>query len=374
MRTPTLKALVESIRDSDLDAARAILEGAPDLVSAHDPNSFGATPLLHAVHVDDRSMVDLLLAAGADIDQRSDWWAGSFGVLDSASDDLAEYLLERGATLTAHAAARLGMKDALLALLDDDPSLAHARGGDGQLPLHFSRTPAIAELLLERGAAIDARDFDHESTAAQWRATDRPEVAAYLVSRGCAVDPFLAALVEEFPLLERTTAAEPDGVNVRVTPERFPTTGARAALHIYAYTIGTGAALLHACGAANRAASVRWLTKHGAQVDARGGYDEQTPLHAAAWHDAVDAANALLDAGAPIDAKSGSIHHNEPLGWAIVSGAARMVDILIERGATVRDEHRESAAAGAAGRFLQYNRTRPRDRWVEIARRLDAVG
>ena len=44
----------------------------------------------------------------------------------------------------------------------------HARGGDGQTPLHFASTVEVAEFLLENGAEIDARDVDHESTPAQY--------------------------------------------------------------------------------------------------------------------------------------------------------------------------------------------------------------
>src|SRR5262249_3225605 len=154
------------------------------------PDCFGATPLIHAVGTDDRAMVDLLLELGADIDQRSDWWAGSFGVLDSAADEMSEHLLARGATLTAHAAARLGKIDRLRAILDEAPSLVRARGGDGQTPLHFARTVEIAELLLSRGADIDALDIDHASTAAQWLGELRPGVTLHLVSRGAAPDPF----------------------------------------------------------------------------------------------------------------------------------------------------------------------------------------
>jgi len=43
--------------------------------------------------------------------------------------------------------------------------LVHARGGDGQTPLHFASTVEIAEFLLAHGAAIDARDVDHEAHA-----------------------------------------------------------------------------------------------------------------------------------------------------------------------------------------------------------------
>src|SRR6478752_1075399 len=43
------------------------------------------------IHVGSRAMLDVLLEAGADINARSRWWAGSFGILDLAAPELAAY-------------------------------------------------------------------------------------------------------------------------------------------------------------------------------------------------------------------------------------------------------------------------------------------
>src|SRR5688500_5352566 len=161
------EALKAAISANDAGAVATVLQQHPDLTRQLDralPDfGFGATPLLGAVYRNNREMVDVLLRAGADINARSEWWAGSFGVLDH-DGPLTDFLVERGATIDAHAAARLGMLDGLEALVSANPALVHARGGDGQTPLHFARSIAIAEFLLDRGADIDARDVDHEST------------------------------------------------------------------------------------------------------------------------------------------------------------------------------------------------------------------
>src|SRR6266853_2841111 len=115
-----------------------------------------------------REMLDVLLAAGADINARSRWWAGGFGLLDSAEPKLAAYAIKRGAVVDAHSAARLGMLDKLRQLVSASPVLVHARGGDGQTPLHFASTIEVAAYLLEHGATLDALDVDHESTPAQY--------------------------------------------------------------------------------------------------------------------------------------------------------------------------------------------------------------
>src|SRR6266550_2038517 len=77
-------------------------------------------------NVRSREMLDVLLAAGADINARSTWWAGGFGLLDLAEPDIVRYAIERGARLDAHSAARLGMVNALEKLISADPELVHA--------------------------------------------------------------------------------------------------------------------------------------------------------------------------------------------------------------------------------------------------------
>ncbi len=356
---------MQAVRDGDIDTVRAMAADDVSLVHATDPKNFGATALIHATGAGDRAMVEVLLGLGADIHQRSDWWAGSFGVLDGCSDEMAEFLLARGARLTPHAAARLGKLDALRRMLATDALVAHARGGDGQTPLHFARTTEIVDVLLAHAAGIDTPDIDHASTPAQWLATSRPEVAAHLVSRGAKADPFVAVCIGDVGVLESVLAAEPDGVHVRVTRERF-VAAAPAAGHIYLYTIGEGATLVHAAAARGRGEVIRWLAAHGADVNARGGYDDGTPLHAAAWSDRAEAIDALIYSGANIEAVSGKMHRNEPIGWAIVGGSVGAARALIERGAKVRPVHIEDAKKGAGGAFRCFNPSRPIERWREI--------
>jgi hypothetical protein len=79
-----------------------------------------------------REMLDVLLEAGADINARSRWWAGSFGILDLIPRELADYAIERGATVDVNAAARLGLIDRVRDLLAQDAALVHARGETGR--------------------------------------------------------------------------------------------------------------------------------------------------------------------------------------------------------------------------------------------------
>src|SRR6266700_6455698 len=237
-----VKALVDAVHANDDAQVAQLLQQHPELKSKlNDPLpgfGFGGTALLAAVRGANRKMVDILLAAGADINQRSHWWAGSFGVLD---DDrgLAPYLMERGAILDAHAAARLGMFDQLKELISANPKLVHARGGDGQTPLHFAATVEIAKYLLDHGADIDARDVDHESTPAQYMVHSRPKIARYLIRRGCETDILMAAALGNLELVRKHLDADPACVHKSVNQHYFPKQSFHAGGTIYIWFLGS---------------------------------------------------------------------------------------------------------------------------------------
>ena len=332
--------------------------------------SFDSPPVLHART---REMLDVLLEAGADINARSRWWAGGFGLLDQADPELAAYAIKRGAELDANAAARLGMLDKLRKMVDADPSLVHARGGDGQTPLHVAATPDVADFLLDRGAEIDALDVDHESTPAMYAVRDRAAVARRLVERGCRTDLLLAAALGDGALVRQHLARDPASIRTTVSPEYFPMANPRAGGTIYIWTIGANKTphaaarqfgheavyrllmdhspddlkLAVACevgdeatfdaltrsrpGGApgpdgrdvrkvadaardNNAAAVRLMLKAGWPADARGQHGA-TPLHWAAWHGNAEMVAAVLAHRPPLEDAANDFHAT-PLGWA----------------------------------------------------------
>ena len=119
----------------------ALLTAHPELRDAlDDPHfDFGSTALI--ILKENLDAVDKLLRHGADINATSQWWAGDFHILEGASAETAKALVERGAEITAHAAAEQGWLDWLEARCEIDPTIAHARGGDGKTPLHYADDP-----------------------------------------------------------------------------------------------------------------------------------------------------------------------------------------------------------------------------------------
>ena len=105
--------LAAAVRASDAARVSRVLASHPELQARiNEPMAnygAGMQAMLAAVQRTDRATIDVLLAAGADINARSHWWAGGIGVLDECLPELAPFLMERGAMLDAHSAARLGM-------------------------------------------------------------------------------------------------------------------------------------------------------------------------------------------------------------------------------------------------------------------------
>jgi len=273
-----------------------------------------------------------------------------------------------------HHMVRLEMVEEVRRLLAEDPALIHARGGDGQLPLHFAQTVTMANFLIERGADINARDVDHESTAAQWMVRDRPDVARALMTRGCAADILMASALGDLAALIRILDADPAAIRTAVTPAYFPMRDPRAGGSIYTWTIGANKTahaaarefghaeilrvlmkrtpeemqLAVACQAgdealirqllsarpnlastlnpddrrkiadaaqANNATAVRLMLEAGWPPGARGQHNA-TPLHWAAFHGNAGMARELLKQAAPLEVKDGE-HGGTPLGWAL---------------------------------------------------------
>jgi hypothetical protein len=341
-----------AFKADDAAAFRRLLEDYPELKSKiNEPGSDFNSPLITQVR--SAAMLDVLLEAGADINARSHWWAGGFGLLDCADPELASYAIQRGAVLTVHAAARLGMLEKLRELIAADPQLVHARGGDGQTPLHFASTVEIAEYLLAQGANIDARDVDHESTPAQYMLRKRADIARYLVRRGCQTDILMAAALGDMGLVRRHLDADPECIRMRVSDEYFPMVGSGKGGTIYQWELGwyvsacqvaksyghaeifellmarspAGEKLLNACWLHDEEMVNSLLTQHPKLATALPAAGRRQLAHAARNND-TSAARLMITAGLPVD--TFSQHNATPLHWAAWHGNAELVRLILD--------------------------------------------
>ena len=285
-----------------------------------------------------------------------------------------------------HDAARAGLTDKLEGMLAADPSLIEAKGMDARTPLHCAATVAVAALLLDRGARIDARDEDHDSTPAQWRIGEAPDVARFLLERGAKPDIFLAAALGDVALAQRLVAEDRGCLAHRIgkLPE-FPPLGHQGrGGTIYQWTLrfnsyphqialmkgrqpmfdflyaasDTVTRLLVNCLLARQAEAEAIAKEHPQTVPGLPDVDRElvakycwetntnfdavklmldlgfpvahpehshgyTPLHNAAWAGSGDLVDLLIRRGHPVDIRD-PVHAATPLGWALY-------DFLVEK-------------------------------------------
>jgi len=348
-----MELLKKAFAEHDAASFRQLLERRPDLkAKINEPVAAFDAPLITRVR--SREMLDVLLEAGADINARSRWWAGGFGLLHGASPELAAYAIQRGAVVDAHAAARLGMIEPLRELISAEPALVNARGGDGQTPLHFAGTVEVAEYLLDQGVDIDARDVDHESTPAQYMVRDRQQIARGLVRRGCRTDILMAAALGDADLVRRHLDANPDCIHMRVSDEYFPMINNKAGGTIYQWTLGwyvsahdvakqfghddifrllmdhspADVKLLAACWADDETAVKSLLSQN---PDLAAGLSDayRRQVAHAARNNNLAAVHVMLSAGLPVDALGQ--HGATPLHWAAFHGNAEMARVILRR-------------------------------------------
>jgi hypothetical protein len=245
------------------------------------------------------------------------------------------------------------MIDELKELISGNPELVHARGGDGQTPLHFAATVEIAEHLLDHGADIDARDIDHESTPAQYMVRKRQDVARYLVSRGCWTDILMAASLGNLELVRKHLDADPASVHKSVNGRYFPKQDPRSGGTIYTWFLGSNKTahivarefrheeifrllmerspaslkLSVVCELGDEVAFQSLLTSHPGLAQSLSD-DERRKIVAAAEGNNTQAVRMMLAAGWPVDVRAGG--GTTALHFAAWHGNAEMIREILK--------------------------------------------
>ena len=319
----------------------------------------------------------LLLDAGADprarVGQADGWTPLRCAVAGAANPPITRLLLERGAVpedhdlylagfaddgyeclrlLLGHTAGVAGIARMALSApisrndLDGVRLLLEAgadprRYDDGNSPpppvvynaVRSSCRPELIDLLLAHGADPDAPGPDGRSPCALATAQGRTEVAAVLRRHGAVDD---ATGTDRF--LSACLRADHADAHRQVT--RHPELPGSLSSSQQA------GAIMQAAEAGNTAA-VGLMLDLGFPVDARGGEDGGTALHAAAYSGSASTARLLIDRGADIEAHD-THWDSPPLDWAVVGSGERPVTnprpdwvatvrLLIEAGASTQD-------------------------------------
>jgi ankyrin repeat protein len=301
-------------------AIRLLIERGADVDAREFPDN--AAPLHFAAMYGDLEAVRLLVEAGADLDGKGD--APGVGVLGWATcfkevrEEIAAYLLSRGAALNLWTAIALDRPDELRAMIGRDPSLLTARmtrSHHRRTPLHHAAAKnrlRMIELLLELGAdpsATDATGATALTTASQERA-DAAIVSA-LLAAGAWLDLVTAVNTGRYPEAEAMVQDDP----ARIGPD------------------GADTIALHLAVSKRNLTTIRWLLAHGIAVNAkRPMWDcNHTALHMTVESGAIDIARLLLDAGADPNIRDDKFHATA-LGWAEFFGRGDFADLLRENG------------------------------------------
>ena len=311
---------------------------------------------------------------------------------------------QQNADQAVHEAAAAGLADKLAEMLAVDPSLADAKGIDARTPLHCAATVAVASLLLDRGARIDARDEDHDSTPAQWRIGESPEVARFLLERGAKADIFLAAALGDIALAERLVAENRRCLSHRIgkAPE-FPPLGYQGrggtiyqwtlrfnsyphqialmkghqAMFDFLYAESDAATqLLVNCVLARRAEAEVIAKKHPEIVPGLPDVDrELVAKYCWETNTNYEAVKLMLDLGFPVAHPEHS-HGYTPLHNAAWAGSGDLVELLINRRhpVDIRDPGYHATPLGYALYDCLVEKRHPEGEFARVAKALLEAG
>jgi hypothetical protein len=255
----------------------------------HERGGDGQTPLHFATS---RRVIDLLLAAGADVDARdvdhrstaAEWMLD--GTKGAGRYDLANYLVEQGASADIFLAAALGLGERVRAMLQGAPDLLDLRTGEGQ---YGEQPPSSYHIYFW---TIGANRSPIEA-AAQF---EQAETLRTMLEFASPLQRFCIACRRGDGDEARTLLREHPGIMESMTPDDH------RAITDAAWN--------------GDAAAVALMLELG--FDPRTpGHDSGTALHCASWDGSVDTVKALLrhrDAPSLIGIRDA--HYNAtPLGW-----------------------------------------------------------
>lgn len=189
-RRDARKALIDAVLAHDDAVVELILSECPDIVDAR--NSHGRTPLSEAVGVGSLALVRRLIDAGADPKQYNH---GGTALIDIAAyqgnREIAEFLRQKGCTVTPYHEASLGNLDAIRQRIKWQPSLIRQFSQQNLTLLHHASAgnhPEVCDLLISKGATIDA--YDRHAHTPLCHAVERNslEAARLLVENGANIN------------------------------------------------------------------------------------------------------------------------------------------------------------------------------------------
>ncbi|HUU17636.1 MAG TPA: ankyrin repeat domain-containing protein [Sedimentisphaerales bacterium] len=226
-------------------------------------------------------------------------------------------LVEKGAYISLHTAARQGLQEDLKKLIEKGADV-NAKDSSGRTPLHYAASEGykeIIELLLENGADVNIRVKYYNLTAAEIAMNNNHnKVVELLIAKGADISPLHLAIYMKDEAKAKSLIEGGADVN-----ERTP----------------YGTTPMHGAVDAGLKDIVELLIAKGADVNVRTPYGT-TPMHRAV--------EGLKDIVELLIAKGADVNSRDNWSWtplhSAVYGHNEIVELLIAKGANVnaRDE------------------------------------
>ncbi|MFG0250601.1 MAG: ankyrin repeat domain-containing protein [Phycisphaeraceae bacterium JB051] len=231
-----LEQWINAVKAGDVQQVRKLFDQHPELDDHANDRCFAFDSTALFAAKPNWELVDLLIAHGADVNLKTGWWAGGYGLAENETLEIAQQLFSRGVAEDIWTAVGLDHHEKVRQLLADDPTLVTAPGGDGCHPLHYAQSVEMVDLLVGHGADIHARDVDHTSTPAQYQIQNH-DVVRRLLEMGAKVDVFMAAALGDLNLINQCAIDEPACVSHRLGIEPWSNS---AGGMIYNWKLGHG--------------------------------------------------------------------------------------------------------------------------------------
>ncbi len=332
----------------DTASVRALFAAHPELDGNVDDRIFAFDSSAIFCARKNLDLVDLLIEHGADINQKTGWGAGGFGILEGLETDAAQPLIESGAIVDIWAAVGLNDTKQTHELLDRNPSQIAAPGGDGKHPLHYARDVQMVDFLVDCGADLNARCVDHGSTPLQYLIKDR-DIVQRLLDHGAVPDIYMAAYWGDLDQAKHCVDADPACCDARLGDGEWTNLGKG---DIYKWTIEHDATPLQVARARGHDdlvafmmchASPKWKLTDAIWQGDRAAVDAICAQHASARDDLIasdpaaltravwwyypDAVKLLLELG--FDPHQTGVHASSPLDRAAFHGYADIIEMLL---------------------------------------------